>query len=146
MNNIKVICGALVFRKDKFVLVKEAQKQVYGKWNYPAGHLDFEENILEAAIREVKEETGLDVELEGLLGIYQTHEEGNNAVIFIFKAIVIRGNLKYAKGELLDAKWFTYEEFSRLKDIELRSISLRKAVEDCKNRVLYDLNILDIIV
>ena len=63
---IKVICGALVIKNDKFAIVQEAQSLIRGLWNIPAGHLDENENIYSGTMREVKEETGLDIQLEGL--------------------------------------------------------------------------------
>jgi ADP-ribose pyrophosphatase YjhB (NUDIX family) len=144
MGEIKVVCGALAFKEGRFVLVKEAQKVCYGKWNYPAGHLDFGEDILTAAIREVKEETNLDVTLDGLIGIYEHNKGGNNAVKFIFKASVIGGTLKFAKGELLDAKWFSFEDFSKLKDDEIRTLDLKKTIDDCKNKKLLSLDTINL--
>lgn len=134
MNVIKVVCGAVVFKGNKFVLVKEAQPHVYGKWSYPVGHLELEEDILRATIREVKEETNLDIKLEGLLGIYEHNRYGNNVIKIVFKASVIGGTLKYQKEELLDAKWFNFDEFAKLKDQELRTSDIRKTIDDCKNK------------
>lgn len=133
MGEIIVVCGALVFKDNEFVLVKEAQQHVYGKWNYPAGHLELGEDILTGAIREVKEETNLDIKLERLIGVYEHNRNGNNIIKFIFKASVISGILEYQKDELLDAKWFSFEEFSKLKDNEIRTLDIRKTVSDCKN-------------
>ena len=144
MGELKVICGAIAFKDDKFVLVKEAKKICYGKWNYPAGHLDLGEDIPTAALREVKEETNLEVKLEGLIGVYEHNRNGDNIVKFIFKAKVIGGTLKYAKGELLDAKWFTFEEFAKLKDDELRTLDLKKTINDCKENKLLPLNSINV--
>ena len=142
---VKVICGALVVKGNKFVLVKEAKKHVYGKWNFPAGHLELDDDIFQGTKKEVKEETNLDVKLDGLIGVYEHKTEmGNNSVKFIFKASVIKGTLKHAKGELLEAKWFSFEEFSKLKDKELRSLDMKKVVGDYKKRALLNLDIINI--
>lgn len=132
---VKVVCNALIFDNEKFVLVKEAQKHVYGKWNIPGGHPDINENILDAVIREVKEETNLDIKLEGIIGIYQHKSRlGNNVIKIVFKASLIAGELRFQRGELLDAKWFSFEEFSKLTDDEIRTLDLRRVIEDYKNR------------
>jgi ADP-ribose pyrophosphatase YjhB (NUDIX family) len=144
VGEIRVVCGALAFKGDKFVLVKEAQKSCYGKWNYPAGHLDLGEDILSAAVREVKEETNLDVTLQGLIGIYEHDRQGNNVVKFIFRANVISGELRFNKGELLDAKWFTFKEFESLDDSEIRTIDLRKTIADCQLNKLIPLSAFNI--
>lgn len=144
MAKVIVVCGAIVVKDNKFVLVKEAKKTCYGKWNYPAGHLDAGEDIFAAAIREVKEETNLDVKLDGLIGIYENTkgEIGDNVVKFVFKASVTSGTLKHAKDELLDAKWFTFEEFEKLKEDEIRGQYVQKALNDYKNNKMFDLNVI----
>lgn len=84
MRVIKVVCGAIILKENKLVLVKEAQPHVYGKWSYPVGHLELDEDILSATIREVKEETNLDIQLDGLIGVYEHNRNGNNAIKFVF--------------------------------------------------------------
>lgn len=140
MKEIKVVCGAVVIKDNKFVMVKEAQEYCYGEWNLPTGHLDLDEDILRGAIREVKEETNLDIKLEGLIGIYEHRSrKGHNVVKFMFKASVIDGELKYQERELLDAKWFSFEEFEKLKDSEIRNKDIRKIIADVKKGKLIDL-------
>jgi ADP-ribose pyrophosphatase YjhB (NUDIX family) len=132
---VKVVCNALILDNEKFVLVKEAQKHVYGKWNIPGGHPDINENIFDAVIREVKEETNLDIKLDGIIGIYQHKSQlGNNVIKILFKASPIAGELRFQRGELLDAKWFSFEEFSKLTDDEIRTLDLRRVIEDYKTR------------
>ena len=63
---IKIIVGCIIIRDNSFVIVKEAQKHVYGKWNLPLGHLDEGESFSEAIIREAHEEAGLQLDLNDL--------------------------------------------------------------------------------
>lgn len=63
---MKVIVGGIIEKNGKYLLVQEAKKKCYKKWNFPAGHLDFNESLEQGAIREIKEETGCDVELNGV--------------------------------------------------------------------------------
>lgn len=60
-------CGALIYRKNKqnqdkyeLLLIKHCSG---GHWSFPKGHVESGENELETALREIKEETGLDVHL-----------------------------------------------------------------------------------
>ena len=55
-------------RNKKYLLVKEAKKKVKGLWNFPAGKVNFGEELFEAA-KETKEETGYKCEITGLTGI-----------------------------------------------------------------------------
>ena len=58
-----VIVGGVIQKDGKFLLVQEAQEKCRGKWNIPAGQLDPNETIFDGAKREIKEETGCNVEL-----------------------------------------------------------------------------------
>ena len=57
-------CGALVYRKrkEKYELLLIKHKSG-GHWSFPKGHVESGENELQTALREIKEETGLDVRL-----------------------------------------------------------------------------------
>ena len=59
-----------MIEKDGFVLLGK-RKGAYGegKWGLPQGYIEFDESFLSAAIREVKEETGLDVEIRSILNV-----------------------------------------------------------------------------
>ncbi|MBU0635671.1 NUDIX hydrolase [Candidatus Micrarchaeota archaeon] len=141
--NLKVVCGALVVKENKFVLVQEAQPHCYGQWNFPGGHLDQGEDVFTAAIREVKEETSLDIKLDGLISLYKyKNSKGENVIRITFKATIVGGTLKVAQGELLDAKWFSFEEFSKLKDSDLREKDMRTTVKNYKTKPLIDLNLI----
>lgn len=52
-------CGCIVFDKDKVLLVKHNE----GHWDFPKGHMEENETEVQTAIREVKEETNIDVEV-----------------------------------------------------------------------------------
>jgi 8-oxo-dGTP diphosphatase len=60
----------VVIEKDGFVLLGKRKGGFgEGKWGLPQGYIEFDENFLSAAIREVKEETGLDVEIRSILNV-----------------------------------------------------------------------------
>ena len=56
-----VIAGCLIVKNNKILMVKEAKKKCYGQWNFPAGHVEENELVTDAAIREAYEETGCKV-------------------------------------------------------------------------------------
>jgi ADP-ribose pyrophosphatase YjhB (NUDIX family) len=80
-------------------------KPELGKWYLPAGFVEYDESPAEAAVREVREETGLDIALEGLLGVYQfgdqRHGRGN---LILYRARVVGGKLE--PGDDADAVGF----------------------------------------
>lgn len=126
-----IVVGAIVEKDGKILLVQERQPSAYGLWNTPAGWLDKGENVLEGAKREVKEETGFDVKINSLLGVYvgPSFKNPNLIVIkIIFRSSIVGGELQFSKDELLDVKWFKPSEVLAMKDSQLRGI--RKEIED----------------
>lgn len=115
-----IIVGGVLKKDNKFLLVQEAQEKCRGKWNIPAGHLDANETIFEGAKREIFEETGCQVELTGVLQIASKVLSDNTWISVIFATNIINENIKFDKNEILDAKWFTYEEILNMKT-ELRN-------------------------
>lgn len=61
---------AVVDHGGKLVLIRRTLPPLVGYWAPPAGHVEIGESVPEATIREVKEESGLDIALDGLAGVY----------------------------------------------------------------------------
>ena len=115
-----IIVGGIIEKDGKFLLVQEAQERCRGKWNIPAGHLDPNETIFEGAKREVFEETGCTVELTGVLQIGNRVSENDTWMSVIFSTNLVKENISYDKSEILDVKWFSYEELLNMQE-ELRA-------------------------
>ena len=81
-----IVAGCVIKKDNKILMVQEANEKYYGQWNFPAGHVDEGENIMEGAIREVKEETGCDVKLTGLLPIKTVYQTDIPTLIVEFTA------------------------------------------------------------
>jgi len=131
--------GVVILKDGKVVLVQENKDYNRGLWNLPCGKLEPNENIFKAAVREAKEETNLDVELDGLVGVYQSiNQKGVDAIRFIFKAKVLGGVFRKQEDELLDARWFDLEEVKRMRIEEFSWPGVRDAVMDCIHRGTID--------
>lgn len=61
--------GVVVFREDAVLLVRRGRPPRLGEWSLPGGGQETGETVREAALREVREETGLEVELIGLVDV-----------------------------------------------------------------------------
>ena len=116
----KIIVGGVIKKDNKYLLVQEAQEKCRGKWNIPAGHLDPNETILEGAKREIFEESGFNVELTGILSISNRVLPDDEFIGVIFSTEITGGEIRIDPREILDIKWFTYDEILNMRD-DLRS-------------------------
>jgi len=110
----RIVAGCVVHRGGKYLLVQESNPRAYGLWNLPAGHVDKDEVIEHAAIREAKEETGYKVELDGKIGIY--HEDAKRPVKHAFRAHVVGGKMIASSDEVLQVQWLAFAEIKALHD------------------------------
>ena len=76
------------------VVVRRRYDPGMGGWALPGGFIDAEETVFEGAVREVKEETNLDVELDGLLGVYSYVDPRKSGLVVIFQARAVAGSLQ----------------------------------------------------
>ena len=141
---MEVIVGGVIEKNGKYLLVQEAKKKCYGKWNCPAGHLKENEALEEGALREIKEETGCDVELNGICYIAYGSAEGANLLLIVYDAKLIKENIKYDKDEILDVKWFDYEEVVNKMDDKLREKHIKASIINQKNNIIAPKNIIDV--
>jgi 8-oxo-dGTP diphosphatase len=99
----KVVAGTVFTLEGGIVLLKRGVEPALGKWVFPGGYVDRGESVQEAAIRETKEESNLNVELGSLLNVYSYPRSPN--VIVVYAARVIDGTLA-AADESLEAGTF----------------------------------------
>ena len=139
------IAGSLIVKNGKILMVKEAKKKCYGQWNFPAGHVEENELITDAAIREAFEETGCRVKLTGVLPISTVYlKENETAIIVKFTADIIEENIKFDTKEILDVQWLDLEKVKNMTVEELRGYDT--ALNDIKSfeeKKIYPLDIFD---
>ena len=100
----KVAAASIIEREGKVLMVKRAIEPGYGLWSIPGGYVDRGEVVEEAAAREVLEETGLEVEIDRLVGLFS--EAGHPVMVAAFAARESGGDLK-AGDETLDVGFFS---------------------------------------
>lgn len=135
---MNIVVGGIIEKDGKYLLIQEAKKMCYGKWNFPAGRLEFKESLKQGAIREIKEETGCDVELNGVCYIANRILEDDLRIMVFF-------NAKYDKNEILDVKWIGYDEIMNKMDDELRGSYVKTAVYNKKNNLIAPIEIVDVL-
>lgn len=135
-NDIVLVVSVSVMKDNKVLLIKENKPSAYNKWNFPSGRIESNEDILEAAKREVKEETGLEIKFLNTTGVYNFKSETNHQVfMFHFIGEITAGKVKLAEDEILDSKWVSLQELMHLRDEEIRNpLVIRQIVKALQSR------------
>jgi ADP-ribose pyrophosphatase YjhB (NUDIX family) len=87
----KVVAAVLIEMDSRLVMIRRANEPGQGLWSFPSGYVDRGEPVETAAIREVKEETGLNVSLTGFLGVYSTQD--SPVILLVYSGIATGGHL-----------------------------------------------------
>jgi 8-oxo-dGTP diphosphatase len=74
-ETIAIGVGAVVFRGDDVLVIKRGKPPFEGHWSIPGGGLDYGESLRDAVHREVREETGLEIEIISLLDVFEAMPE-----------------------------------------------------------------------
>lgn len=141
--------GAIVVCNGKILLVKRGSEPGRGKWSVPGGLVEVGEAVHETVVREVKEESGLDVEVDRLIDVVDSitkDEEGRTRYHFVILDFFVKlrgegegesGALK-AGDDVLEAAWApldgveeydltkTFREFLKRHKEELRRYDSRR--------------------
>lgn len=102
--------GVIVIEDGKVLLVKRKFDPRKGGWTLPAGFVEYEEHVEDCAVRELKEETNLDVSLTGIFGAYSAMDDPRvRVVLLLYTGDRIGGELR-AGDDASDARFFPIDE------------------------------------
>jgi 8-oxo-dGTP diphosphatase len=111
--------SAAVVNEGRVLLVRHTYGEKKGRWALPGGYATHQERIDETVIREVKEETGLEVEVVDVIGLRTRYTVQGGALFVLFRARPLAGELS-ATGEEVDrARWFSLDEIEEMGETEL---------------------------
>lgn len=103
--------GVLVEHDGRVLLVKRGREPAKGQWALPGGKVKFKEDLKTAAQREMREETGLDVEAGDVFYVFELIDERFHYVIVDLRARLLGGDLK-PSDDVTDARWFDRDELA----------------------------------
>jgi 8-oxo-dGTP diphosphatase len=108
--------GIIIYRDKKVLIIKRAYEPSKNRWSIPGGVIEIGEKVRHAAIREVKEELGLDVHIKDVVDVldnivYEKNKIKFHFVLIDFLATVIKGTIT-PNHECLDVKWVGKHELS----------------------------------
>ena len=105
--------------QNRILLIRRGTAPLLGEWSLPGGVLECGETLREAVVREAREETGLVVETDEMLGVYERLIRGDagrvryHYVLIDFLCRPVSGDLK-AGSDAADVRWFTRDELPAL--------------------------------
>jgi 8-oxo-dGTP diphosphatase len=115
VREVVVGCGCVIAEDGRYLLVRETKAMAGGRFALPAGKLEPGETLQEAALRECREETGLEARLERLLGLYHCPRtsEGFAVVNVVFAATVVGGQAT-TSAEHPELRWCSRADVAEL--------------------------------
>ena len=113
----RVAVGVVIVKNSSVLLIRRGNEPSKGLWSVPGGLIELGETVEEAARREVKEETGIDIRIERLLEVANNivrDEQGKirfHYVLIDFLAHPLSSSLK-SQSDASEAKWVHFKELS----------------------------------
>lgn len=136
MGRITVGVGTVVFRGESILLIKRGKAPFKGRWSIPGGRLEYDEALEAAALRELREESGVEATILGLIGVFEAlpsvalREEagGNGHLVMVDYAAEWRSGEPVAGDDASAAEFFAIDEAMALVAWDETRRALRMAI------------------
>ena len=132
MPDYHLVAANLIEEDGRYLLVQEGKEHVIGKWNVPGGSIEEKEEAKKAAVREAKEEAGVEVEIQDLTGVFFDKSDylDGTVVIIVFNSSISETDFSLqpqSDEEILDAEFYTKEE---IRELDIRTPFVIDAIEN----------------
>ena len=121
----------VVSNRGRILILKRAARMPYkpGVWDLPGGHLALGESIEACLLRDINEETGLDVSIDRLLGLHKTDAEPYMQALYACR-LQIYQLVKLRPDEHVESGWVTREELGNMDLIPYLGAILKRGLLD----------------
>ncbi|CAG9786195.1 unnamed protein product [Diatraea saccharalis] len=135
--------GGLVLNdKNQMLVVVEKHTEI-AHWKLPGGYVERGEDIQNAVIREIKEETGVDATFESLVTLRHTHKAmfGNSDIYIVMLLKATSDTINKSDIEIKDCKWMDVEEFlNHPNTINFNRFIVRQALDLKERKLKFNFN------
>jgi 8-oxo-dGTP diphosphatase len=110
------VVACIIDEQERVLLTRRCIEPFCGQWVMPGGKIDHGERLLEAVHREVREEVGIEIHVDGLLDVYEHVGVGaacHHYVILYYRAHPLSSTLELNAGEVTEAAWVAAAELQR---------------------------------
>jgi 8-oxo-dGTP diphosphatase len=109
----EVCVGAVAVERDHLLMIRRGRGAAAGQWSIPGGRVEFGETLASAVVREVFEETGLEVVADSYLGLVERIDGEHHFVIHDFLVTVMDRNTRPVAGDdAAEAEWVPFEDIT----------------------------------
>ncbi|MEN4029210.1 MAG: NUDIX hydrolase [Methanobacterium sp.] len=128
--------AVITCENDSIILIKRKKSPYKNSWALPGGFVEYGETVESAILREVKEETCLEIELQGIVGVYSNPDRDprGHTVTICYLAVITGGELK-ADTDASDICCIKKEEALKLKLAFDHDLILKDAFRLMKNKI-----------
>jgi 8-oxo-dGTP diphosphatase len=109
-----VAVGAVVVDHDRLLLVQRGRAPAMGRWSVPGGRVEHGETLVEATVRELREETGLEGVCGSLIDWGEFFEGDHHNIVFDFEVTLVGGDEPVAGDDVTAARWVDLPDVSEL--------------------------------
>jgi NADH pyrophosphatase NudC (nudix superfamily) len=135
-HNSKPCAGALIVKENRVLLVLRAVEPFKGCWDIPGGFLEAGEHPYDGMLREVKEETGLEIEIIDEQPVAVLKSDYADIYFGFYRAKCKNTEVKIERREIEDFGWFTVEEINKLNLMNATKIFYEKHLNESKQKVI----------
>ena len=107
---VKAGVAGVILRGNQIVMVRRKYGTYKGKWCIPCGNVEVGEDVRTAVRREIKEETGLDVEVSDVVDVHSTHHSPERSVVGVWFLVKEKGGNLVAGDDAAEVQLFPLDE------------------------------------